>query len=342
MSYLENSNIVTDKLKYSVRPDTDNFIKLFILKNAVETSDWESFLKDTNKPTEILDYDHQDIYYLFLAYNTIKKWFETHNKSEFTNKLLNHVRLIVNKPYTTNEQALFMNLNTGKVSLDGADLVRALLITNVVKEELKNSDLQDTKSIVRINERRVRIGLELDEISAWWNQPNVREYFNFLIKISVPGSATIDFNSDVYPIDLLYKLYLAKEGKKEIKLGDFEVLNYIELYRNLIILHRTIKDRYQDCEIYHFVKFIMTHTDIGFKTIWNLWKNAISRDKFVEDIKSKIKENLNEENIDAINNLKENWFENGNLSKILILCDIIQIVNSQKTENRLENLSAIF
>jgi hypothetical protein len=243
----------------------------------------------------------------------------------------------------TEEQNLFMNLNTGKVSLDGADLVRALLITHVAKEELSDSDSTDTKDIVRINERRVRIGLELDEISAWWNQSDVRIYFDWLNKIKAPSSESIEFNSEVYPIDLLYKLYLAKEGKEEIKLGDFEVKNYIELYRNIVILHRTIKDWYQDCEIYHFVKFIMIHihTDIVFKTIWDLWKNAVSRKKFIEEIKDKVKGNINkDDNVEAIDNLKENWFENDGLFKILILCDIIQIVKSQNEKNKLPYLES--
>jgi hypothetical protein len=241
----------------------------------------------------------------------------------------------------TEEQNLFMNLNTGKVSLDGADLVRALLITNVAKEELKDDNLADIKSIVRINERRVRIGLELDEISTWWNQSNVRVYFDWLKNIKVPSSESIEFNSEIYPIDLLYKLYLTKEGKKEIKLGDFEVQNYIELYRDIIILHRTIKDWYQDCEIYHFVKFIMTHTDIRFKTVWELWKKTGSREKFIEGIKEIVKGTV-KDSVEDIDNLKEDWFENSDLYKILILCDIIQIVKSQESKNKLRFLDAVF
>jgi uncharacterized protein with ParB-like and HNH nuclease domain len=339
LSYLKESNVIKNKLKYSVRPDTDNFISDFILSNKMnELTDWNS-VKNLEGDK---DYDHQDIYYLFNANKTIENWFANKDKDSFKEKLLNNVKLIVNKPDVDNEQELFMNLNTGKVSLDGADLVRALLITNVAKEELENSDLEDIKSIVRINERRVRIGLELDEISAWWNTSNVRQYFNFLDKIDVPDNETIKFNSKDYPVDLLYKLYSAKEGKKEIQLKNFEVSNNIALYKELISLHRTIKDWYQDYEIYHFVKFLLTHTNTNFKEIWKFWKeNDTTRENFIFKLKNKIKNNI-KDNIESIDKLGENWFDNEDLYKILILLDVIQIVNSQREENKLSKLEAIY
>ena len=336
LSYLDSGEIVNNKLRYAVRPDTDKFIKLHILNKNIKEEDWESFLS-VEKSTEIEDYDHQDIYYLFTAYNTIKNWFKEKTENEiliFKKKLLEHAKLIVNKPNVENEQELFMNLNTGKVSLDGADLVRALLITNVAKTKLENDDLEDVKNIVRLNERRVRIGLELDEISAWWSQKEVKNYFNWLDKTEISSTETIDFNSKAYPIDLLYKLYLLKDGKKDILLGDFEVSNYIELYKNLISLHRTIKDWYQDCEIYHFVKFLITYVNISFDKIWNIWKEATDRKMFISRLKIKVKESIKEENIEALDDLNENWFDNEDLYKILILLDIIQIINSQTKNNK--------
>jgi hypothetical protein len=340
LSFIGENKFVEGKVKYSVRKDTADFIKDFVITQNIPTNNWNDFLAaNTNK-----DYDHQDIFYLFTAHNTIKKWFEENkiDKEIFKKKLLDKVKLIVNKPDTDSEQELFMNLNTGKVSLDGADLVRALLITNVAKEELENSNFDDTKSIVRINERRVRIGLELDEISAWWNQPNVKEYFRFLNKITVPNGETIDFDSEQYPIDLLYKLFLAKDGKKEIRLQDFENQKYIELYKKLISLHRTIKDWYQDCEIYHYVKYILSQTDISFSTVWKDWivPNK-SRQKFIQELKDRCKEII-EEFVFDIDNLDENWFENekSKLYKTLIATDIIQIIQSQKSDNKLPFLSA--
>jgi len=339
LSFLDEAEVVKDKLKYSVRPETDEFLRTYILNKNINENDWKTFLK-APKSAEIKDYNHQDIYYLFTAYNTIRDWFQNRSKDEFKNILYHKVKLIVNKPYTDNEQELFMNLNTGKVSLDGADLIRALLITNIAKEELYGDNLNDTKSIVRLNERRIRIGLELDEISAWWNQVGVKTYFNWLNKITIPSAETIDFNSEVYPINLLYKLYLSKNGKKEIKLRDFEIHQYIDLYKDLISLHRTIKDWYEDCEIYHFVKFLIAHTNTSFEKIWNMWcEPTTDRRSFIVQIKEQVKCSIKDESINNIDNTKENWFYNDDLCKILILLDIIQIINSQKKGNKLPYLA---
>ncbi|MCK9321569.1 MAG: DUF262 domain-containing protein [Bacteroidales bacterium] len=341
LSYLGQSELVKGKIKYSVRPDTDNFIKLYIIENKINYSNWEDFLNDNTKSLEIADYNHQDIYYIFNAYKTIKNWFENRNKEQITDKLLNNVKLIVNKlDKGTKEQELFMNLNTGQVSLDGADLVRAMLITNVAKEEIIGK-LDETKNIVRLNEKRVRIGLEIDEISAWWSQAEVREYFKWLNKIKVPDSESIQFDSNIYHIDLLYKLFIAKKGENEIKLRDFEYGTYFNLLSEIIHLHRTIKDWYQDCEIYHFIGYIMNHTDISFKTIWDKWENSYTRENFTNELKEKVKGTFID-SINQINKIDEDWFENNNLYKTLIICDIIQIINSQKTENRLHFLDAPF
>lgn len=339
LSYLGENKIVENKLNYSVRPDTDFFIKNFIIKPNISTDNWGVFLEDSADK----DYDHQDIFYLFSTYNSIKSWIVSNNidVDNFKNKLLDNVNLIVNKPNTNNEQELFMNLNTGKVSLDGADLVRALLITNVAKEELDNTYLEDTKSIVRINERRVRIGLELDEISAWWNQSNVREYFNFLNKIYVPDNETISFNSEIYPIDLLYKLYVAKDGKKEVRLQNFENQRYVKLYKELISLHRITKDWFQDYEIYHCVKYILSQTNTTFATIWNDWQKTKSRREFIEKLKDSCK-TIIEKYVDEIDDLNEDWYANdeSKLYKVLIMSDIIQIIKSQQSENKLPFLPA--
>src|SRR5208283_540182 len=104
-----------------------------------------------------------DIYHLFNAHKTIENWFTEKqqeigfNKSEFHDKILKHVKFIVNRiDQKTEEEKIFGNLNSKRVPLDGADLVRAILITNVANEEGRRE--ADIKNIVRVNERRVKIG----------------------------------------------------------------------------------------------------------------------------------------------------------------------------------------
>lgn len=71
--------------------------------------EWDDFIE------EYPDFDHQDIFYLFTAYQAIDKWFNTSkvDSAEFTKKLLNHVRLIANSiSDDSKEEKIFGNLNS--------------------------------------------------------------------------------------------------------------------------------------------------------------------------------------------------------------------------------------
>ena len=59
------------------------------------------------------------------------------------------------------EQELFMNLNTGKVPLDGADLVRAIIITRVARDEMQSFTQTSVKDVVRLNDYGLRLSFKV-------------------------------------------------------------------------------------------------------------------------------------------------------------------------------------
>lgn len=139
LSYLNEYELINEKLQYNVRKETEEFLKEYIFKpNELKNiQNWEQFLEITS--IEGKDYDYQDVFYLFNAYKAIQTWFETYPNSvtAMKDKILNHVKLIVNLPKNIEEQELFENLNGKRVPLDGADLIRALIITRVAKKRLE-------------------------------------------------------------------------------------------------------------------------------------------------------------------------------------------------------------
>ena len=353
LSYLKQNDLVKEKLMYSIREDTEIFIKDYIVNNELEkeyiNNTWDNFLKKNKEK------DHQDIYYLFLAYKTIKNWFEDPNKNidkeNFTNKLCNNVKFIINnikEKEKGKERELFTNLNTGKVSLDGADLIRALIITNASKEKINLYDFSNLKDVIQLNEYRVRIGLEIDEISKWWNQENVKKYFSFANNNAENSEATtIKFDDKKYPINLLYKLYVLGENEEKITLDFFEKSKtFVDLYNGICLLHRTMVDWYNDCEIYHLVKYILTYSKEEFKNLIKEWKDKNNREKFKSCLRDKVKEIIKEDDdkddiYKNITNSSYDWFCEENLKQILILLDIIQIINSnKKSENPIKFLKA--
>lgn len=350
LSYLNEYELINEKLQYNVRKETEEFLKEYIFKpNELKNiQNWEQFLENTSIKGK--DYDYQDVFYLFNAYKAIQTWFETYPNSvtAMKDKILNHVKLIVNLPKNIEEQELFENLNGKRVPLDGADLIRALIITRVAKKEI--GDIDDSiKQNVLINERRVKIGLMLDRINHWWADENKKNYFHQFTKESkVPDEESISFNDVTYPINHLYKLYVLAYGEGVLYMEFFEK-KVIEdgFLDELQLLQRTMENWCNDKELYHLILFtsiyarekIKEEPVLSFKELLHQWKKLYRKD-FIRFLKKRIAstevfndlinqtERCKEENEKTA--FLENWYDN-KLITVSVLLDIISILSSNST-----------
>lgn len=351
LSYLNEYELINEKLQYNVRKETEEFLKEYIFKpNELKNiQNWEQFLENTTIKGK--DYDYQDVFYLFNAYKAIQTWFETYPNSvtAMKDKILNHVKLIVNLPKNIEEQELFENLNRKRVPLDGADLIRALIITRVAKKK-EIGDIDDSiKQNVLINERRVKIGLMLDRINHWWADENKKNYFHQFTKESkVPDEESISFNDVTYPINHLYKLYVLAYGEGVLDMEFFEK-KVIEdgFLDELQLLQRTMDNWCNDKELYHLILFtsiyarekIKEEPVLSFKELLHQWKKLYRKD-FIRFLKKRIAstevfndlinqtERCKEEN--EKNAFLENWYDN-KLITVSVLLDIISILSSNNT-----------
>lgn len=350
LSYLNEYELINEKLQYNVRKETEEFLKEYIFKpNELKNiQNWEQFLENTSIKGK--DHDYQDVFYLFNAYKAIQTWFETYPNSvtAMKDKILNRVKLIVNLPKNIEEQELFENLNGKRVPLDGADLIRALIITRVAKKEI--GDIDDSiKQNVLINERRVKIGLMLDRINHWWADENKKNYFHQFTKESkVPDEESISFNDVTYPINHLYKLYVLAYGEGVLDMEFFEK-KVIEdgFLDELQLLQRTMENWCNDKELYHLILFtsiyarekIKEEPVLSFKELLHQWKKLYRKD-FIRFLKKRIAstevfndlinqtERCKEENEKTA--FLENWYDN-KLITVSVLLDIISILSSNST-----------
>jgi hypothetical protein len=359
LSFFNESALVQNKIHYAVRQPSNSFLQCII-------SNENNFIGNiiASKSVDELeagsDYDFQDIYFMYSAIRSINLWFVERDteakpidRAVFKEKLLNNVKLIVNLISGIEEQELFMNLNAGRVHLDGSDLVRAILITRVAKQEMDENDSSEIKTVVRLNERRVRIGWELDELNAWWSKKDVSAYFTPFTNIKTGEKESIKFNQEKHPINLLYKLWseINQNTEREIRLSLFETknTNALDLYISIIQLHRTLKDWYEDREIYHFLGFLFFQKVVTFQKIWKEWnKTNNTRNEFICNLKAEIKKAIfgNEpkdgeeeesgmkfwlDKIKDYNNESPTYWKGvPELQKILLLLDII--VHSNEKE----------
>lgn len=346
LSYLDSSELVKDKIFYAVREPSNDFIQKIIANEfnfiniIIGSENFDNYLE-----SQVEDIDYQDIYHMFMALKTIDSWVQAKTDLDldsFKEVILNHVKLIVNKVEQVSEQELFMNLNAGKVHLDGSDLIRAILITRVAKQELEDYDVQNVEDILKLNQRRTRIGWELDEMNSWWNNEDVKLYFQSFTNIQTGEKETIKFNQELHPINLLYKIWAEIKGENEIKLYSFEKEEALLTYQSIIRLHRVLRDWYEDRKIYHYLGFLFAHTKMKIKTIYSKWNSVnMTRDLFIDEwcikqLKEAVfgKENKDQEDIgygywmpkikDYSEDEPTNWYDATIIQKILIFIDIVE------------------
>ena len=361
LTYLGESKLLLNKLIYAVREVSNRFIQ-----NCVNNKDQiiEQILTSDNftafKKKQEDDLDFQDIFFMYTTLKTIDNWFAKHNadKDAFKEVLLKHVKLIVNKVENVNEQELFMNLNAGKVHLDGADLVRAILITRVAKQEMEDYDAEDIQDIVRLNQRRTRIGWQLDELNAWWSKPEVKDYFKNFTTVKTGSKESVKFNQDLHPINLLYKIWIETKDQTEITLKAFEESQADEIYHSILKLHRTLKDWFENRKIYHYLGFLFSHKKVKIKNVLKEWKKVQNtRDNFINnwcvsrmeelvfpkeenDTIEEAKNYLLEKIKDYDTDVKTNWYTTTQLSNILLFLDVIAHAKDDATGNPLPFLDA--
>lgn len=377
LSFLGENELVKGKLDYQIRKESQAFLDEYVFsknlskfKNNQATSNLELLDWDDLCICENDDYNYQDIFYMYNAYRTMQLWFKEHEevKDEMKEKILNRVKLIVNLPQINSSQELelFDNLNGKRVSLDGADLIRAMIITRVAR--IENEDIEDTiKHDVMLNENRVKNGLKLDEINRWWGHRNRQNYYRTFVKNINSKGENIVFDENNYPIDMLYKLYvqttnaqdylsidkeIGKYSRGTIKLQYFENAdNFAEFFAQLQSLQRLVEYWFNDDELYHLVLYSSIHLHLTFSSLVDLWYGN-NKNSFIKELKKKIRDSEvvklalgeNEDTENSLSeeqkNFSENWYDgdNTNMVPIMVLCDIIRILRSKESKFPIANL----
>ncbi|MEI0603347.1 DUF262 domain-containing protein [Brachyspira alvinipulli] len=339
----DNNNNKEYKIKYSIRDESQSFLyKLIEDAEKDYLNDKLEYINDFN-----INYDSQDVFHFCLAKHTIIKFFgnDENKKENFKKKLLYNVKLIVNDVSSDNNvkgETIFKNLNSNKVALEYYDLIRAIFITRVKKE---GNDID-------LAEKRIKIGIDIDNMNLWWSDENIKEYFKMF--------------SNENNISMLYDLYWTCINNKKEANNSKEKSNNETLFRHLdsntddtekilkevIRFHNTMADWYEDKEIYHLIGFIGKHIKkIGKKDniiyIWETWEKNSTKKSFKNELKKIIRNDLIKEednNIELYKNYLEsiidtddNWYDyrKDDTKKILVLMDIIKIFNNKNINYKL-------
>lgn len=347
LSYYDNGDLFKGKLKYDVREQTGSFLESQIYTGCY----WNGRIEEGAK--------HKDEFYIRQVADAVKEWdcgvsSEELPREGFKDVLLNDVRFILNV-VAGDEYRIFSDINGAKAELDGADLMRAVMITRSSKEKYggTNSNKEETEQTV--SGFRVRMGMELDAVNAWCSQDEIKKYLELLL----PNEALKNtiFNPNEYPVNYIYRMmYEVRRGKKEefgfryfeygldLKDNGYADDNW-EMYEQFKRMYNVVRDWYSDKEIFYYTSYLFSNYKIKvtFGNLYNEYTKSETKSKFRKYLHGLVKDVVLEEykgdagekeGIDVlkehIESVQKSWYEyKGQLIKILILLDVIISLNSK-------------
>lgn len=327
--------------------------------NEIYTIDYETregsreFLKEIASKTQEDSNKNIDYFYMHQAYKTVENWFEKKisEKKTTKRKMLEiftnsedekHIEFIWYEVENRekDEVKIFARLNSGKIPLTNAELIKALFLNvrNFPKECSENE----------IITKQIEISKEWDEIEYALQDD---EFFKFLTKNDYPTRIELLFEilSRVKNTELdRYAIYreFADKAKKEgglLNLATGVKENKKEYpWGNIKNIFLTFKFWFKDIEYYHLVGFLVASNILSIEKIYNATKDKTKnelRDFLKDTIKNNLRLSLNlkeeEIKIDNISRLSyDDDKDKKNIEKILLLFNIATIINSKGSYTR--------
>ena len=314
----------TFELDYQTREGSAEFIKkIDSLGIAGEWDEWVKALSDKDKNK---NKNNVDNYHFFEAYQTIQDWFAKKSKDEkerFLDKLLNKTQVIW---YEVEENIdsieLFTRINSHKIPLTEAELIKALFLINLKKGTKQSEVLQ----------------LQQNEIAQQWDRiENELQNKNFWYFIShtAPGATRID---KLLSLSTIFKdldktgehaLFFAFE--QDFKNSQKEASQWVtNRWGEIKHIFQTFKEWYHDFELYHLIGLLI-YLGEDIDDILSVKEKSTSKKDFKNHIKEKICKKIEE-----IGDIKEVSYSEDKYKakRILLIFNIISILNSKDEINR--------
>lgn len=253
-------NFATGKLDYAVR---GNFFQ-----EAIHSDLKQYLAEDWEEPDDF----SQDKHYIISAARKINKFInETYKEKEewrsFFNFVKDDVKIIVNVVDRGESERVFSNLNSNKVSLTEAELIKGILLTKVSRGEDKRKRFRE------ITEERMKLGMLWDEMARWCNSPEVRSFY---------FDNKNDGMTELMKFALYYKYpdnsYDEKKDPKDYPLFNcyLDLPSHQEAYQAIVDSYRILKDLYEDTEAYNLLGYVMSVKKAPFKSCVEMIKQKDS------------------------------------------------------------------
>ncbi|WP_462191232.1 DUF262 domain-containing protein [Campylobacter concisus] len=300
--------------------------------------DSKDFLQNIASTTQDESNQNMDYFCIYQAYKAVENWFgeKISEKKTTKRKMLEiftnledekHIDFIWYEVEDSEDEVkIFARLNSGKIPLTNAELIKALFLNvrNFLKEYSENE----------IITKQIEISKEWDEIEYTLQDD---EFFKFLTKNDYPTRIELLFEilSGVKSTELdRYAIYrcFAKEAKKKgglLHLANREKEKEDDLWGDIKKIFLTFKFWFKDTTNYHLVGFLVASNISDIKEIYSKAKDKTKSD-FNIFLKKKIKEKIKIEDIDGLDYEKNRK----DIENILLLFNIATILNNKSSNIR--------
>lgn len=297
---------------YNLNYDTRAELKSFLLKEINEINN-----------------SNIDLYFVSNAYITIVEWFKDKNEEfikEFKSKFLEFTKVIWYE-ISTNDNSIdiFTRLNSGKIPLTNAELIKALF--------LNSSNFKNEHDFDKIRLKQIEIASEWDRIE---NTLQNDSFWYFINKNENKLETRIEFI-----FILLYKLNENKYSIDKIGNDDYstfrfyneEINNFKEsdlksIWLSIKQCFQTIEELFNDREFYHKAGYLIT-VGMDIKIILEN-KQKKTKSEFSHWLDEQICKELCKDIIEDL----EYGKHNGKIINILFLHNVITTLNGEDTSLR--------
>ena len=199
--------------------DYINEIQITANNKTQANSKYIEYIDDGNQ-----DKDKIEFYYLFTNYLHIRKWLQENSHEQLADKIKNDTCFIWYNIEIINdddEYDIFRNLNSGKIPLTNAELIKALFLRNI-----KNADYNNNKTNENERERELTQKIIAEEYDQIERRIRDLEFWYFLNPNKQQASSCINFI-----FDLMYQTdeKLSDDKRKEIEsVGSNSTFYYFE------------------------------------------------------------------------------------------------------------------
>lgn len=311
-------------LRYSTRPGSEYFL------NHIDDAQMNSNI---------------DYFHICQAYKTIDNWFCTHDSGDYNLRLdffqtltgdspggdAPNVRVIwyeISSSHFSETKKIFQRLNTGKIRLTNAELVKALLLSDIsssndeiLKLEQEEMAQQWDKIEVSLQENRFWYFINEKEKGSQF-QTQTRIDFIIDLVCGKSNQQKSDEKEEYYSFRMLSELK-SPEGRSDYWTGR-NISKLSDGWMEIKRYYNLLQDWYKNNELYHYIGFLIC-CNFPIEKLIQLHDQCKSKKEFLKEVKLKIKDQLPDKPFD-----EWGYGDNRRLRNALLLFNVETIVQQFK------------